>query len=588
MCLPHESPRGRNVSNAYEGRPPARSGIAAASSARQKQSTTPTAVRIANSGIDAPPSATSAKPTSPMMRIVPARPITNAPHQFVSLESVPVSGAEADIRETPPAVDAISGRRRVSHVAIATSTDRYARQRELAPIGGQAMTHDEVRKRATDDGIQFFLAQFVEMHGKPNAKLMPVQAIDDLPEEGAGFAGFAAGPMGQSPASPDMLAVPDTSSYTRVPWQPELVRFACDVTVEGEPWLYCPRTILRNAVARAADLGFSLKMGLEAEFFLVRKDQNGRVVVGHPLDTSEQPCYDAKPLYRNYEFLTTLSRYANELGYGNYANDHEDANGQFESNFAYDDALVTCDRAIFFRYMVHVMAQQRGKLATFMPKPFGHLTGNGCHFHLSLWDKAGRKNLFEGASDAHGYGLSDNAYHFIAGLIQHADAVSAIVAPTVNSYKRIGVGAPDSGATWSPAYAAWGGNNRTQMIRVPGAPRIEHRGIDGSANPYLAAAAVLAAGLDGVERKLDPGPQNTANLYTATPQEVRRKRIKSLPTTLADATVALRKDAVLRDWLGHTGTEYYSDYFADTKLGEFHAWHSQVSEWEVDRYLTLF
>ncbi len=368
------------------------------------------------------------------------------------------------------------------------------------------MTHDEVRKRAKDEGIEFFLAQFVEMHGKPSAKLMPVQAIDDLLEEGAGFAGFAAGPMGQTPASPDMLAVPDTSSYTRVPWQPELVRFACDVTVEGQPWPYCPRTILRNAVARAADLGFSLKMGVEAEFFLVRKDENGRLVVDDPLDTSEQPCYDAKALYRNYEFLTTLSRYANELGYGNYANDHEDANGQFESNFTYDDALITCDRAIFFRYMVHVMAQQRGKLATFMPKPFGHLTGNGCHFHLSLWDKTGKKNLFDGANDAHGYGLSDDAYHFIAGLIQHAEAVSAIVAPTVNSYKRIGVGAPDSGATWSPAYAAWGGNNRTQMIRVPGGPRIEHRGIDGSANPYLAATAILAAGLDGIERKLDPGP----------------------------------------------------------------------------------
>ena len=269
------------------------------------------------------------------------------------------------------------------------------------------MKHDEVRKRAKDEGIEFFLAQFVEMHGKPNAKLMPVQAIDDLLEEGAGFAGFAAGPIGQTPASPDMLAVPDTSSYTRVPWQPELVRFACDVTVEGEAWPYCPRTILRNAVARAADLGFSLKMGLEAEFFLVRKDENGRLVVDDPLDTSEQPCYDAKALYRNYEFLTTLSRYANELGYGNYANDHEDANGQFESNFTYDDALITCDRAIFFRYMVHVMAQQRGKLATFMPKPFGHLTGNGCHFHVSLWDKAGKKNLFDGKNDAHGYGLSD-------------------------------------------------------------------------------------------------------------------------------------------------------------------------------------
>src|SRR4051812_37826511 len=169
-------------------------------------------------------------------------------------------------------------------------------------------THDDVKRRVVEEGIEFFLAQFVDMHGKPSAKLMPVSAIDDLLSEGAGFAGFAAGPMGQTPASPDMLAVPDVDSYTRVPWQPDLVRFACDVTVEGEPWPYDPRTILRHAVSRAAALGYRLKIGLEAEFFLVRRDADGRLVLDDPLDTSDQPCYDAKALYRNYEFLTTLSR----------------------------------------------------------------------------------------------------------------------------------------------------------------------------------------------------------------------------------------------------------------------------------------
>ena len=224
------------------------------------------------------------------------------------------------------------------------------------------------------------------------------------------------------------------------------------------------------------------------------------------------------------------------------------------------------------------MAQQRGKLATFMPKPFGHLTGNGCHFHISLWDKAGKKNLFEDAKDAYGYGLSDD------GLPLHRRPDPPRRRRLARSWRRRSTrtsasasARPTPGATWSPAYAAWGGNNRTQMIRVPGGARIEHRGIDGSANPYLAATAMLAAGLDGIERKLDPGPQNTANLYTATAQEIRRKRIKSLPTTLADATGALRKDAVLRDWFGHTGTEHYSDYFADTKLREFQEWHSEVS-----------
>jgi glutamine synthetase len=450
------------------------------------------------------------------------------------------------------------------------------------------MTHDDVKRRAKEDGIEFFLAQFVDMNGKPSAKLMPVQAIDEMLGEGAGFAGFAAGPMGQSPASPDMLAIPDTSSYTRVPWQEGLARFACDVTVEGQPWPYCPRTILRNAVDRAAGLGYRMKIGLEAEFFLVRKDERGRLIVDDPLDTSDQPCYDAKALYRNYEFLTTLSRYVNGLGWGNYANDHEDANGQFESNFEYDDVLVTCDRGIFFRYMVHVMAQQRGKLATFMPKPFSDLTGNGCHFHISLWDPSGETNLFDDPEDPRGFGLSELAYSFIGGVLEHASGASAIVAPTVNSYKRIGVGAPTSGATWSPAYAAWGGNNRTQMIRVPGGPRFEHRSIDGSANPYLAAVAVLGSGLDGIARKLDPGEGNTRNLYTTSLEEVEKQGIKALPAHLLDACAHLREDEVLRDWFGNTGTEDYIDYFAKTKVDEFNAYHSEVSQWEVDRYLTAF
>jgi glutamine synthetase len=449
-------------------------------------------------------------------------------------------------------------------------------------------THDEVRARVHQQGIEFLLAQFVDMNGKPSAKLMPSAAIDDLLTDGAGFAGFAAGPMGQSPASPDMLAVPDTSSYTRLPWQPEVVRFACDVTVEGEPWPYCPRTILRRAVERAAARGVRLRAGVEAEFFLVRRDEHGRIVVDDPLDTAEQPCYDARALARNYEFLATLSRSVNELGWGNYANDHEDANGQFESNFGFDDVLVTCDRTIFFRYMVHVLAQQRGKLATFMPKPFSHLTGNGCHFHLSLWEADADTNLFGDDADPRGFGLSETAYRFMAGVLDHAAALSAILAPTVNSYKRIGVGAPASGATWSPAYAAWGGNNRTQLIRVPGGPRFEHRGVDGSANPYLAATAILAAGLDGIERQLDPGKPNTRNLYATPAAEVLASGVEQLPTTLLEACEALARDEVLRDWLGATGSEDYVDYFVRTKSDEFRAWHADVSDWEVARYLTAF
>ena len=252
-------------------------------------------------------------------------------------------------------------------------------------------------------------------------------------------------------------------------------------------------------------------MGLELEYFLVKQREDGSIMIADPYDTLEKPCYDMAGLTRRYDFLTQVSRYCNNLGWGNYANDHEDANGQFEQNFTYANALTSCDRAIFFRYMVHMLAEQHGMIATFMPKPFSHLTGNGCHFHMSLWD--GDTNLFLDESDPRGLGLSELAYHFIGGLKEHARAYSALTAPTVNSYKRLKLGTTASGATWSPVWISYGYNNRTQMLRIPGPGRVEDRTIDGSCNPYLAAAAVLAAGLDGIERGLDAGEPNAENLY---------------------------------------------------------------------------
>jgi glutamine synthetase len=447
---------------------------------------------------------------------------------------------------------------------------------------------EEIQKIAKGRGVEFFFAQFVDMYGRPSAKLVPARNLEDLVTEGAGFAGFAAGEIGQFPSDPDIAAMPDLDSFTLVPWQENLARFACDVTVDGEPWPYCPRTILRNVVARAKELGYDFKLGLELEYFLVKRRADGSIEIADAQDTLEKPCYDMAGLTRQYDFLTTVSKYCNELGWGNYANDHEDANGQFESNFEYDDALVTADRAIFFRYMVHAMAQERGHLATFMPKPFAHLTGNGAHLHVSLWDPAGRKNLFADDKDPRGLGLSSLAYSFLGGVIDHAEAVLAVGAPTVNSYKRIGVGAPTSGATWSPAYATYGMNNRTQAIRIPAPGRIEIRAIDGSANPYLAAAALLGAGLDGVDRNADPGEPNTENLYELSEAEVAKRGIKTLPATLLDAVRILKDDAVLQDWLGQGVGESYVDYFVKTKTTEFSEYHAGVSDWERKRYLTLF
>jgi glutamine synthetase len=445
---------------------------------------------------------------------------------------------------------------------------------------------DAIRTAVRERGIEFFFAQFVDMYARPSAKLVPAANLDDLVAEGAGFAGFAAGEIGQLPSDPDIAAIPDLDSFTPVPWEPTLGRFACDVTVEGEPWPYCPRTILRSVLAAARDRGYELKLGLELEYFLVQQRADGSIEIADAYDTLEKPCYDMAGLTRRYDFLTTVSRYCNELGWGNYANDHEDANGQFEQNFAYADALTSCDRAIFFRYMVHTLAEQHGMLATFMPKPFSHLTGNGCHFHMSLW--RGDENLFLDESDPRGLGLSETAYRFIGGLKAHARATSALTAPTVNSYKRLKVGTTTSGATWSPVWISYGYNNRTQMLRIPGPGRVEDRTIDGSCNPYLAAAAVLAAGLDGIENELDAGEPNSENLYAVPYDELRGRGLETLPSNLLEATHELERDDVLRAALGRGRDEDYLDYFLRVKREEWNRYHEQVSPWEVKEYLTRF
>jgi glutamine synthetase len=466
---------------------------------------------------------------------------------------------------------------------MALSTDH---REEVAP---QVNDEDDVRRIVRERKIEFLFAQYVDMHGKPSAKLVPAHHLDDLLSEGAGFAGFAAGDIGQGPHDPDMVAMPDPTTLTILPWRPNVGRFACNVTVEGEEWPYCPRTILRRALARAAEQGYGeLKIGAELEYFLVRRTDGGGIAVADELDTLDLPCYDMRALTRNFDFVSEVSKAVTAMGWDNYATDHEDANGQFEQNFQYTDALTTCDRAVFFRYMVESLAQQRGLIATFMPKPFAHLTGNGAHFHISLWKDG--ENLFEreAAQDPRGLGLSELAYNFIGGLKANAKAYIAVTAPTVNSYKRLVVGAPTSGATWAPAYISYGYNNRTQMLRVPAPGRIEDRTVDGSCNPYLAATAMLAAGLDGVRRELDPGDPNSANLYTLDPADREAQGIELLPGNLLDATRELERNDVLREALGQARGRDYVDYFVEVKRREWQAAHEQITKWELDRYLQLY
>jgi glutamine synthetase len=449
-------------------------------------------------------------------------------------------------------------------------------------------TADDVRKAVSDEGIEFLFASFVDMHAKPNAKLIPAQELEGLFTDGAGFAGFAAGDIGQTPDSPDLIAMPDVGSFTRLPWQPTIGWFSSDATVEGEEWPYCPRTILRHQLERARDAGYEFKIGFELEYFLVRKTEDGGIEVADPLDTLEQPCYDARALTRNFDFVSAVVKNVNSLGWELYATDHEDANGQFEQNFVYADALTSCDRAIFFRFMVEAMAQERGLLATFMPKPFAHLTGNGCHIHMSLWD--GEVNLFDAdrSKDERGMGLSETGYNFLGGLKKHAKAYIALTAPTVPSYKRLVIGAPASGATWAPAYVTYGWNNRTVMLRIPEPGRIEDRTVDGSCNPYLAATAILGAGLDGIENQVDPGEPTNMNMYETTEEDRRNLGIETLPANLLDATREVERNEVLRKALGSVGEEDYVDYFVRCKRREWQAAHEQITKWEIDRYLQLY
>jgi glutamine synthetase len=305
-----------------------------------------------------------------------------------------------------------------------------------------------------------------------------------------------------------VITIPDFTTTTVLPWRKNIAWVASNAYVNGAPWPYCPRTVLTRYLDRVRrDWGYTYKIGVEPEFHLVQQDAEGRWHVYDKLDTLGKPCYDLRALHRNLDIMTTLIKYMQEIGWDPYANDHEDANCQFEINFTYADALTTADRHTFFKWMVKTVAEQHGLLATFMPKPFAHLTGNGAHFHMSLWDAARDVNLFDDPRDE--LGLSQLAYHFCGGLMKHAKALAAITNPLVNSYKRLIRGAPNSGATWAPVYVTYGGSNRTQMIRIPGPGRIENRIIDGAANPYLAATVLLAAGLDGVRNKIDPGPKNT-------------------------------------------------------------------------------
>ncbi len=444
------------------------------------------------------------------------------------------------------------------------------------------MTLNEAKKLLKDNKVKFILAQFVDMHGVAKTKSVPASHLEDIVTDGAGFAGFAIWGLGMGPHGPDYMAVGDLSTLSLVPWMPGYARIVCDGHVHGKPYPLDPRYVLKAQLDRLKARGWTMFTGLEPEFMLLRRGADGSIAPCDPTDTLEKPCYDFKGLSRSSEFLGRLYDALAAVGIDTYQLDHEDGNGQFEINYTFSDCLTSADRYIFFKMAASEIANQLGMICTFMPKPFSDRTGTGMHFHISIGDKK-TKNLFHDPKDKRGLGLSQMAYHFMGGLLAHARGLTALAAPSVNSYKRLVVGRALSGATWAPAYITYGDNNRTTMVRIPYG-RLECRLPDGSSNPYLVTAALIAAGLDGIERKLDPGEPVNENLYEFTTAELKKHKIGVLPQNLNEALDALEADKVLCEALGAG----LAPEFLRLKRMEWVEYQRHVAQWEVDRYLEFY
>jgi glutamine synthetase len=459
--------------------------------------------------------------------------------------------------------------------------------KQASDVTQAARTIDDCALQASlaERGVRFALASYVDLHGRMKAKCVPLAHIENMLGGSELFTGAALDGVPQDVSEDEVAAMPDRASCMQLPWKPELAWFASDLYLHGKPFAACSRSILKRQLQRAAALGYQLNLGVEMEYFILKDNERGDPVPISPRDTLAKPCYDVRLLSDHFDLVAELVDAINSLGWDVYSFDHEDGNGQFEIDFRYADALTMADRFVFFRYMANELAQRHGYYVSFMPKPFGNRTGSGAHFNMSLADRATGRNLFESKEDRRGCGLSELGYHFIAGILAHAHAVTGCIAPTVNSYKRLVKQGSMTGSTWAPIFACYGGNNRTNMLRIPSAGgRVECRAVDISTNPYLAAAMLLAAGLEGVEGRRDPGEPHTENLYRASDEEIRAQGITCLPRTLEEAIEALERDPLSKTVLGELMFGTYTSF----KRQEWQEYHNHVSDWERERYLKFF
>lgn len=436
---------------------------------------------------------------------------------------------------------------------------------------------EDLKQRLAAQGVHTLLAQFTDLHGVAKGKLVPLAHLETLLRDGAGFSGPSIAGTGLPRFGPrsEYYGRGDASTACALPWMPGVARIVCDGFVAGEPFDACPRQVLRRQTARLSERGWTLQTGIEPEFFLLHPTEGGGIASADPLDRLDKPSYDLKSLPRQRAFIDELVAGLQACGLDVFQIDHEDAHGQYEINFLHADVLTSADRLMLFKLAAQAVAERHGSVFSMMPKPFANQPGSGMHFHVSLWDERSGRGLFDGDSTT--------LRQFIGGVLAHSAALCAIAAPTVNSYKRLVVGESLSGTSWAPAYVAHGPNNRTALVRtLPG--RFEWRLPDASANPYLASAALIAAGLDGIDRQLDPGPAMTDDLFELPLAEIRRRGIALLPQSLGEAADALEADDVIRAALGET----LATQFAGLQREDWIAYARHVSAWEVARYADRF
>ncbi len=445
----------------------------------------------------------------------------------------------------------------------------------------------QIRDSLKDEGVRYCVGAYVDIHGVPKGKFVPIDHFVDFARGSELYTGYALDGLGQSPNDDEINSVPDLDRGCILPWNREVAYYPADNEFNGKPYEVNARVVLKKVLAEAADMGFGMNLGIECEVFVVRQNESGQLEIPNDDDDLVKACYDVKRFMDRYEWINKMASTINDLGWDLYSLDHEDANSQFEFDFKYADALTMCDRFIFFRMMAKHYAAEEGLLATFMPKPFADKTGSGAHFNMSLYNLDNGNNLFkcDPSADPRGLGLTQLGYQFIGGVLKHGPALCAAFAPTVNSYKRLVRRGLMAYYSWAPVFNSYGKNNRTNALRVPmNGGRVESRNADAACNPYLAASLVLAAGIEGIREGVDPGDAHEDNLYEYSPAELEAAGIEELPRTLDEAVQRFAENPFVTRVLG----QELRDEFIIHKSEEWRQYHQTVSQWEIDQYARLF